>query len=275
MWRGLSRLVLVLGCLLITLGVGYGGLVSYLTWRESSAPSTSRVLVLKDGRRIPLVQPTQAAPIQIPIATPSALPSPVLTLPGGDEAPAATQPAPPAAVPTLPGADQAPAPTMPAVPLPSPTGVAAARPGLSLAPGTAHAFLPPQRITIPRIGVDWPVVLSVNEELPHFKGVGWLMGSTYPGFAGNLVLFGHLDGPYATLGRLRELVPGDTFNVITEDGARVYRVRSSFSVTPDDVSVLAPTSTATATLITCSGHWDKVAKQYDHRLIILADYTGP
>lgn len=195
MWRGLSRLLLGLGGLLVILGLGYGGLINYLTWQESSAPSTSRVLVLKDGRRIPLVQPTQPTLRSIPTATPP------VALPGGVPDPAPALSPPPASI--------------------------ATPPGLSLAPAATQAYLPPLRITIPRIGVDWPVVLSVNEQLPRFKGVGWLMGSTYPGFTGNLVLFGHLDGRYATLGRLHELVPGDTFNVVTEDRTRVYRVRSA------------------------------------------------
>src|SRR5205814_543012 len=73
--------------------------------------------------------------------------------------------------------------------------------------------LPPERIRIPRIGVDWPVVLSDITHLPRFNGVGWLQGSAYPGTAGNLVLYGHLDGRYATFGRLHELRAGDEFSV--------------------------------------------------------------
>jgi sortase A len=137
--------------------------------------------------------------------------------------------------------------------------------------GVEHAPLPPKRIKIPRIGVDWPVVLSDNEHLPRFKGVGWLLGSAFPGAPGNMVLFGHLDGPYATFGRLHELQPGDEFAVTTDEGEFVYRVRSSFQTTPDDVSVLAPTDTPTATLITCSGRWDPLARTYSHRLILTAD----
>ena len=135
--------------------------------------------------------------------------------------------------------------------------------------------LPPQRILIPAIGVDWPVVLSDNEHMPRFKGVGWFFGSAYPGQAGNLVLFGHLDGPYSTFGRLHELRPDDEFSVTTLDGTISYRVRALFETTPDAVEVLLPTDTATATLITCAGRWDPATRTYDRRLIVTADLVAP
>jgi sortase A len=136
-------------------------------------------------------------------------------------------------------------------------------------------LLPPVRIPIPRIGVNWPVVLSTNDHLPRFKGVGWFLGSAYPGAAGNIVLFGHLDGPYSTFARLRELRAGDEVRVFTETQTHHYRVRTAFETTVEDVSVLAPTTGATATFITCSGQWNSTLHAYDHRLIVLADYLGP
>lgn len=108
--------------------------------------------------------------------------------------------------------------------------------------------------------------------MPRFKGVGWLIGSAYPGEAGTVVLFGHLDGSYSTFGRLRELRPGDQFSIFTETGQYRYVVRKNFETTPDDVSVLVPTDRPTATLITCSGRWDPIAQNYSRRLIIQADY---
>jgi hypothetical protein len=38
--------------------------------------------------------------------------------------------------------------------------------------------------------------------------------------------------------------------------------------------VLAPTATATATLITCSGQWDAGLRMYERRLIVTVDYEG-
>jgi sortase A len=223
--RWMRRLLAVTGSLLVALGVGYGGTIVYLSWREQVAPSTQQVLILKDGRQIPLLQPTSA-----PAAGPTRT-----------------------ALPTVGGA--APAPHV-------------------STPESAAPLLPPLRIAIPKIGVDWPVVLSDNEHLPEFRGVGWLMGSSFPGVPGNMVLFGHLGGQNGTFMRLHELQPGDQFSVFTEVGELRYRVQSSHETTPDDVGVLAPTDSASATLITCSGPWDPVAQTNERRLIISADYVA-
>jgi sortase A len=141
-------------------------------------------------------------------------------------------------------------------------------------PESATAPLPPLRIAIPKIGVDWPVVLSDNEHLPEFRGVGWLMGSSFPGVPGNMVLFGHLGGAHGTFMRLHELQPGDEFSIFTEARELRYRVRSSHETTPDDVGVLAPTDNASATLITCSGPWDPIVQTNQRRLIVSAEYVA-
>ncbi|HMA36028.1 MAG TPA: sortase [Chloroflexia bacterium] len=223
--RALPRVLLVAGTLAVLLAAGYGAGLGYLSWRESRAPSTGAVLVLKDGRRVPLIQP-----------------------------------APPVAPTSAAGATPVPAPGRAGIGAPAPTS-----------DQPSAAALPPLRVRVPRLGLDWPVVLSDGQHLPRFKGVGWLLGSAYPGQAGNLVLLGHLDGPYATFGRLHELGANDTVAVVTEAGVRAYRVRTVFQATPDDVAVLAPTDQATLTIITCSGRWDPRVRMYDHRLIVIAD----
>ena len=163
-----------------------------------------------------------------------------------------------------------------------PSGPAAAkdspsRPVSGTASRPAPATLPPLQLQIPRLGLDWPVVLSDNDHLPRFQGVGWLLGSAFPGAAGNMVLAGHLDGRYATFTRLHELQPGDRFSGTTPEATTSYRVLSLHQTRADDVAVLAPTSTATATLITCSGPWDASLRMYEQRLIVSAVYeaTGP
>jgi len=242
-----SRLLLIAGSLLIIAGTIYGGTISYMMWRESVSPSTSQVLILKDGTRIPFIQPTRPAeqaggtlasrtqPTS-PRNGPSTLNNPETTAPGDN----------PGRAPSHEGN----------------TGEGITSP--------SSAYLPPLRLTIASIDVDLPVVLSNSKHMPQFKGVGWLMGSSYPGNAGNLVLFGHLDGPYATFSRLRELAPGDEFSVTTESADLRYQVTRLFDTLRDDVAVLSPTSGATATLITCSGQWDPVLGDYSHRLIVVA-----
>ncbi len=160
-------------------------------------------------------------------------------------------------------------------PLQRPAAATSAEPVPSASPRVmTRAVLPPVRVVIPGIEVDWPVVLSTNEHLPRFKGVGWFFGSAFPGATGNMVLFGHLGGQHGTFMRLHELQPGDEFHVMTEDGAYRYRVRDHHETSPDDVSALAPTHTATATLITCSGPWDPITQTNERRLIVTAEYIG-
>lgn len=137
------------------------------------------------------------------------------------------------------------------------------------------AVLPPERLQIPRIDLDRPVVLSYNEELPRFPGVGWLLGSAAPGAQGNVVLFGHLGGPNGVFERLHEITLGDELIVITQQGELRYLVERTFETTPDDVSVLLPGDGATVTLITCSGPWDAVQQTNERRLIVVARLSTP
>lgn len=188
------RLALALALLAVAGWAAYRGWFAYVAAREAASPSTAQVLVTRDGRAIPLAQPTE------PPATARV---------------------------------DGPAPQRP--------------------------ILPPERVSIPAIGADWPVVLATPRHLPRFRGVGWLLGSAFPGAPGNLVLIGNHDGASATFTRLAELEPGDEFAVTTLERTYRYRVRAAFATTPDDVEVLAPSDTATATLITCAGPCQIVA----------------
>jgi sortase A len=152
---------------------------------------------------------------------------------------------------------------------------APAQPSLPLPTLTPSDVLPPERLRIPRIELDRPVVLSFNEQLPRFPGVGWLFGSAVPGAQGNMVLFGHLGGQNGVFQRLHELALGDELIVTTQQGDLHYLVERTFETTPDDVSVLLPGDGATATLITCSGPWDAVQQTNERRLIVVARLITP
>lgn len=145
--------------------------------------------------------------------------------------------------------------------------------GVKPAAARGGATLPPERLLIPAIGADWPIVLATAEHLPHFRGVGWLMGSAAPGRPGNMVLFGHRGGDFATLARLPELRVGDAVIVLTAEAELRYQVRETFETTPDDVAVLAPTAEPTLTLITCAGTWDAVARTNALRRIVVASLS--
>jgi LPXTG-site transpeptidase (sortase) family protein len=132
-------------------------------------------------------------------------------------------------------------------------------------------LLPPESILLPSIATQWPIVLGDNENIPQFNAVGWLLGSGFPGHPGNMVLFGHQGGNNPTFNRLHEMIVGDEFSVATTQSVYRYRVRSVFETTPNDVAVLAPTNTPTATLITCAGPWDALNQTNERRLVVIAD----
>ncbi|MDW8212829.1 MAG: sortase [Roseiflexaceae bacterium] len=170
------------------------------------------------------------------------------------------------------------------IPLTQPSPTAAATPVAATnpqgasetpAPPTPEPFLlPPERLIIPRINIDWPVTLADIDHLPEFRGIGWILGTAFPGTPGNMVLTGHAGGPYATLDRLHELQPGDDILVKTAAATHRYRVQTIYETKPDDVLAMAPSDRMIATLITCSGDWIPERQTNERRLIVVAAYQG-
>lgn len=147
-------------------------------------------------------------------------------------------------------------------------------PELTVGPTPGPAVLPPERLIIPRINVDWPVTLADVDHLPEFRGIGWMFGTAFPGVPGNMVLTGHAGGPYATLTRLHEVQTGDEILVHTMSAIHRYRVQTVYETSPDDVLVMAPSDKTIVTLITCSGDWIPERQMNGRRLIVVAVYEG-
>jgi sortase A len=102
-------------------------------------------------------------------------------------------------------------------------------------------------LRIPRIRLEAPVLEGADDRTLDL-GIGHIDGTAKPGMAGNLALAGHRDGFFRGL---KDIVPGDVIELDTIRGKDVYRVERTWVVNPDDVSVLAPTSTRALTLVTC------------------------
>jgi LPXTG-site transpeptidase (sortase) family protein len=143
---------------------------------------------------------------------------------------------------------------------------------------------PLNRLVIPKIGVDAPVVtLGVDGQgvMQSPRGpfeVGWYDFSAGPGTGGNAVFSGHVD--YASVGaavfwHLRELGPGDLVEVRLADGTSYqYLVVSSVSYTSGDApiaEIVGPTGKDTVTIITCTGTFNREIHQYSHRLVVRAE----
>jgi LPXTG-site transpeptidase (sortase) family protein len=80
------------------------------------------------------------------------------------------------------------------------------------------------------------------------RAVGHIPGTALPGGTGNAALAGHRDTFFQGL---RDIQKGDQITLSTPAGNARYVVRSTRVVDPSDVSVLAPTSGSTLTLVTC------------------------
>jgi LPXTG-site transpeptidase (sortase) family protein len=145
---------------------------------------------------------------------------------------------------------------------------------------------PPERIAIPGIGVDAPVVAlgidgnNVMEAPKSGEQVGWYDFSAAPGSPGNSVFSGHVDFGHTTavFWRLKELKAGDRVLVYGPGGTEyrysVADVASYSTSGPPVEQILSATSYEAITLITCDGTFDQGAHAYDHRLIVRAVRGG-
>ncbi|MEM9302752.1 MAG: class D sortase [Pseudomonadota bacterium] len=108
-------------------------------------------------------------------------------------------------------------------------------------PATALLFLP---------GSDEPIpVLAGTSDRALDAGAGHIENTGAPGVAGNFGLAAHRDTYFRPL---RHIERGHALRVVGRQGREfTYEVTETFVVEPTEVSVLAPTSEATITLVTC------------------------
>jgi sortase (surface protein transpeptidase) len=149
--------------------------------------------------------------------------------------------------------------------------------------GPPPSEAPVERLLIPGIGVDAPVVVKgidadgVMQSPDNAWDVAWYDFSTRPGFGGNAVFSGHVDyhdvGP-AVFWDLRNLQEGDLISVRLADGTQYdYAViaLNSFEASAAPVTdIVGPTLEEVVTIITCGGTFDSTLRQYSHRTVARA-----
>jgi hypothetical protein len=147
----------------------------------------------------------------------------------------------------------------------------------------------PVRLRIPAIGVDTGLQRLGRDhdgsvEVPsgphRWYMAGWYAGGTRPGDPGSAVILGHVDstaGP-AVFYRLRDLRPGDRFEVVRADGSlarfAVERVEQYPKARFPTDDVYYPTLTPRLRLVTCGGSFDPVAHSYRSNVIVFARLTA-
>ncbi|KQX82812.1 class F sortase [Streptomyces sp. Root1310] len=148
----------------------------------------------------------------------------------------------------------------------------------------------PQRIDIPDLGVQAPVVARGLDaeggiDPPPFDQagvVGWYAAGAKPGARGTALLVGHVDTETrpAVFYKLSTLKAGETVRVVRDDGKV-----AEFTV--DDVEVVQrdrfdarqaygprQSDRAELRLITCGGTFDRVSRSYTANVIVSAYLTG-
>lgn len=106
-------------------------------------------------------------------------------------------------------------------------------------------------LSIPRVQLS-AMVLHGSDAQTLQRGPGHLERSALPGDTGNIVIAGHRDSFFRPLRHIRM---ADDIFLETRDGHYHYRVTSVRVVGPRELSVIAPTSEETLTLITCYPFW--------------------
>jgi sortase A len=111
----------------------------------------------------------------------------------------------------------------------------------------AKTDLPLAILRIPKINLEVPV-FNDTDDLTLNRGVGRILGTAQIGQLGNLGIAGHRDGFFRGL---KDVGRDDIVELIRPGRTDQYVITRVQIVNPEDVSVLAPTSTPTLTLVTC------------------------
>jgi LPXTG-site transpeptidase (sortase) family protein len=142
----------------------------------------------------------------------------------------------------------------------------------------------PVRLEIPKIKVN-AVIDYVGLTAQGAMGIptrparaAWFKFGARPGEIGSAVISGHVNwynGAYSIFANLNKLKTGDKIMIRDDSGAVISFVvrRSVFYAANQDATDIfnANDGLVHLNLITCSGIWDKKAKQYSNRLVVFTD----
>jgi LPXTG-site transpeptidase (sortase) family protein len=132
----------------------------------------------------------------------------------------------------------------------------------------AGVFAPITRVYLD--GVSWDVS-NLGLNIGHLQGTAWMDSSP-----GNIVLSAHVEmrdgsgGPFSTL---HELDIGDLVILQRGEDERRYVITEVFSVEPDDLTPVYPTTSERLTLITCDDY-DFFQDVYATRTVVVAERLG-
>jgi len=135
-------------------------------------------------------------------------------------------------------------------------------------------------LRIPSIGLETKVVPA--EFVEGGGGGSWQVPAFVAGHAeftagagavGNAVLLGHVDSLRSgdVFHDLERVSMGDVIEVWSGDRRFDYRVVAIWSVPRTDGTVMQPTPKPSLSLITCTGRWLPLERDFSHRLVVRAE----
>lgn len=126
------------------------------------------------------------------------------------------------------------------------------------------------RIIIPKIGVDSPIIESLDAKYALNRGAWRTPETSTPDQGGNTVITGHrykyLPPNNLTFYLLDKLVIGDLILINWQEKNYYYRVKQIKIVEPTEVSILNPTAAAILTIYTCEPIYSQ-----ERRLVVIAE----
>jgi len=127
---------------------------------------------------------------------------------------------------------------------------------------------PPAVLRIPKLHLEVPV-FDGTDDVTLNRGAGRIIGTAKLGELGNTGIAGHRDGFFRGL---KDIGPGDVLDLMLPDRTDHYTVTKILITSPEDVSVLKPSSTASLTLVTCYPFY--FVGSAPQRFIVQASVTG-
>jgi sortase A len=100
---------------------------------------------------------------------------------------------------------------------------------------------------IEKLNIEVPIYNGTSEYYLN-RGVGRIKGMAKMDEDGNLGISGHRDGYFRTL---KDIQLGDDIEILTTQGVETYEVSSITIIPKSDISILAPTTEKTLTIVTC------------------------
>jgi sortase A len=278
----LSRVMLLLGGILILAGLGWG---IWVRINQPPAPVISdagAVVLAETAPPEPTATPTRVAPTATPTPTATLTPTKTAAMEGPtpDLLPewTITQPLP------EPTPTNQPSTPVPLTPTPTPTPTPSPTPSPTSLPPAEE---PPTRIVAPSIDLDakvkpmgWEMVdrtgTLVSEWVVPQKAAGWHMNSALPGHEENVVLSGHHNIEGKVFRYVVDLSIGDEITLYAGDIPYVYEVNEKYilkeygmplEVRRKNAQWIMPSGDERLTLVTC---WPYEWPGNSHRVIVVA-----